>query len=318
MRLRCVGIGALLAVASTASSQSPQSPPMNTGGGRPSVSPDGQYIAFSAARNGIWEIYVIRPDGSGRVQLTSTGEKNFVNLGPPTWIGNRVLVWRRIADTTRAWLIELSSAASGSNRLDASQPSAIVLPPDALQARPSPDGRRLVFQHGSRPHARVAVSNLDGTGLLDLTDGSLPVGNPDWSPDSRRIVITTLDSAAHGQLALVNSDGSGFRLLTHLDPAEGLPQWANWSRDGSRIAMQRGKYNPIKIQESIAHLYLVDPESGAATKLAPHTALTLDETPCWFPDGRRIAFQSNRTGVMEVWMMNADGSGAQQVTSIRP
>jgi Tol biopolymer transport system component len=39
--------------------------------------------------------------------------------------------------------------------------------------------------------------------------------------------------------------------------------------------------------------------------------------PSWFPDGKRIAFQSDRTGRMEVWVMNADGSGARQVTGLK-
>ena len=70
-------------------------------------------------------------------------------------------------------------------------------------------------------------------------------------------------------------------------------------------------------EESTAHLWLVDPSTGQATKLAPHTALSLDETPSWFPNGKRIAFQSNRTGVMEVWTMSADGRDARQLTFVK-
>jgi len=55
-------------------------------------------------------------------------------------------------------------------------------------------------------------------------------------------------------------------------------------------------------------------KSGAVTRLNPHTTPYLDETPSWFPDGKRIAFQSDRSGRMEVWVMNADGTGAVQVT----
>ena len=32
------------------------------------------------------------------------------------------------------------------------------------------------------------------------------------------------------------------------------------------------------------------------------------------PMGKHIAFQSDRTGRWEVWIMNADGSGARQLT----
>src|SRR6185503_5949849 len=80
---------------------------MNTGGGRPSVSPDGQWITYSAARNGEWDVYAIHPDGSGDRRVTNVAERNFVNLGPPTWIGNRVLVFQRVNDTTHLSLVDL-------------------------------------------------------------------------------------------------------------------------------------------------------------------------------------------------------------------
>ncbi len=67
-------------------------------------------------------------------------------------------------------------------------------------------------------------------------------------------------------------------------------------------------------ESNTAHIWLVDAATGTARKLAAHDAPYLDETPSFFPDGRRIAFQSNRTGRMEVWVMNVDGSGARQIT----
>src|SRR5262249_22264826 len=39
-----------------------------------------------------------------------------------------------------------------------------------------------------------------------------------------------------------------------------------------------------------------------------------DKVPRWSPDGRRISFYSNRSGQYEVWIINRDGSGLQQIT----
>jgi TolB protein len=63
---------------------------------------------------------------------------------------------------------------------------------------------------------------------------------------------------------------------------------------------------------------VVDVATGEARKLAAHTEPYLDEVPSWFPDGSRITFQSNRSGRVDVWVMNADGSGARQLTGTRP
>ena len=39
-----------------------------------------------------------------------------------------------------------------------------------------------------------------------------------------------------------------------------------------------------------------------------------DSTPSWSPDGRRIAFQSDRDGNLEMYVMNADGTGLLNLT----
>jgi Tol biopolymer transport system component len=57
--------------------------------------------------------------------------------------------------------------------------------------------------------------------------------------------------------------------------------------------------------------------TGAAREVLPHTNAYTDETPSWFSDSNKVAFQTNRSGRTEVWTINTDGSGLYQVTGRR-
>ncbi len=65
-------------------------------------------------------------------------------------------------------------------------------------------------------------------------------------------------------------------------------------------------------------LNVVDRPAVVAPTPTPATRLThsaaFDASPAWSPDGRHIAFDSNRDGIFEVYVMNADGSGVTRLT----
>jgi Tol biopolymer transport system component len=289
------------------------------GGTRPIISRDGQWVSYQAARDGNWDIYVARIDGSGERRISDYAEKNFAALGPVSWLGSNILIPRRFNGSTQ---VAVFTGPGTSGEIVQS----VSVPADARAIRPSADGRQIVFLRGAAQHPRLSVATIDGGQVRDLTDATKAVLNPDWSPDGSRIAFTVVDSAgvlgdttATGTLMTVNADGTGLRRVATLSASDGVPLWAAWSPDGRRIALQSGNYVRPRMEDKTADLWLVDVESGRITKLAPHPARPyLNEAPAWFPDGSRIAFQSNRTGVLQVWTMKPDGTDARQLTGNHP
>ncbi len=78
------------------------------------------------------------------------------------------------------------------------------------------------------------------------------------------------------------------------------------SPDGTKVAF--GSF-----RDGNREIYVMDADGGDPVNLTRHDAY--DSNPAWSPDGRRIAFQSERDGgVPHIFVMNADGSGLEQLT----
>ncbi|MGH2528886.1 MAG: hypothetical protein ACRDH0_06090 [Actinomycetota bacterium] len=81
----------------------------------------------------------------------------------------------------------------------------------------------------------------------------------------------------------------------------------DWSPDGRHLAYVDGDF--FLGHSSIA---VVDVETGETQRL---TSGSLDASPVWSPDGRRIAFFRFSRGAAALWVMDGNGSHARAVTS---
>ena len=78
------------------------------------------------------------------------------------------------------------------------------------------------------------------------------------------------------------------------------------SPDGTMVAF-------TTFRDGDKEVYVMDPDGGNPVNLTRHRAF--DSSPAWSPDGRRIAFESERDGgESHIFVMNADGSGLEQLT----
>jgi eukaryotic-like serine/threonine-protein kinase len=78
------------------------------------------------------------------------------------------------------------------------------------------------------------------------------------------------------------------------------------SPDGKRVAVER-----TDPQSQNKDIWLLDVATGKATRFTSDPGW--DAFPIWSPDGRRIIFTSNRSGVYDLYVKPADGSGNEQL-----
>jgi len=149
---------------------------------------------------------------------------------------------------------------------------------------------------------------------------------PRWSPDGRQLVFTGFDGGL-SDLFVINRDGTGMRRLTNDKYADLHP---SWSPDGKTIAFvtDRGgetDFGVLRFGNLRIALYHLD---SGTIELLGNMDQGKNIDPAWAPDGRSLAFVSDRTGMSNVFLYDfADGAiyqltnlytGVQGITPLSP
>ena len=158
------------------------------------------------------------------------------------------------------------------------------------------------------PNRDVFALNPRTGRVTRLTDDPAGDYSPRWSPDGTRIVFTSERDDSR-DIWVMDADGSGQRRVTTSSASEFDPAW---SPDGTRVAYARAE------DETDTNIYAVSVDDPAAMPVQLTDAAGFDDQPSWSPDGRTIAFDSRRTGSIDIWTMDADGSNQRQGTTGRP
>ena len=298
--MRAIGLLVAAAAVVLSSRSSGQQASPITNGSHPAISPDGHHIAFTSNRDSTNDIYVMDENGGNVVRLTKSAE----NEGIAGWSADsRRLVYSVVrGDTATIYAIPMGGGSTARIGWSHGQGTRITA-----------DGTRVMYGELPWQTMQLFVANLDGSNRKQLTPGVSAFYCSAISRDGEQIATSRSDSGSL-QIWLFRLDGSASRQLTRFTPDQGHAQCPDWSSDGRRLAIQSDVTDRQNPKNATSHIWVIDVASGAATKLASHMAPYQDELPAWFPDGKRIAFQSDRTGRWEIWVMNADGTDARQIT----
>jgi dipeptidyl aminopeptidase/acylaminoacyl peptidase len=273
--------------------------------GESALSPDGKTIALTRAG----QIVLLPSEGGWPVPLTSTqGGKSGLAWSPDG---------KRIAYVSRGSIWTVSVSGGGPHRLT-DAPAGGGDPRQATDRAPrwSPDGYWILFQSGRRGINSLLVVSADGSTTSFLTSPKEEASAGRWSPRGDEIVYVTREKEYFsGRLNLRKFDTHsgqpiGDPVALYTAPTDRGGGWAIrgavWSPDGKSLAtvLQNSGWN---------HIYLLSPKGGEPRQITDGNFE--DETPEFSPDGKSIAFISNR-GLLEannLWVVPSSGGEAHPV-----
>ena len=253
-------------------------------------------IAFSRDQTGSKEIYTMAYDGEDLRTITANRGLNKF----PRWsTDNTKLAFVTNLPGSNQWQLWLQDLAGGRVVLDT--PSHYVSAPAI-----SPEGNRLVYssRQESQIDSDLFVANISGQGRRNITNHPAIDTSPTWSPSGQQIAFIS-DRSRTPQLWMMEADGSNLRRLVE---EGGHCDNPSWSPDGRYIV-----YSWQAPRQWKHDIYIVEVASGRIFQLT--SRLGSNESPAWSPDGRHIAFQSDRSGTKQIFIMNADGKNLKQVTA---
>jgi TolB protein len=228
-------------------------------GFNPDYSPDGRRIVFDRRFGGERPeaIFMMSADGSAPVHVvTACRADPCLGESSPAWSpdGARLVFERAfgpIVKNNAAGLDLMSANADGTaEQLLLHFRSLEAEGKEPHDAQWSPDGTRIavnVLNIKARPRngSAIYVLDADGSDLRRITPMRLNAGNPDWSPDGKRIVFnSSYEAQAAVEIYTVRPDGSRLRRLRR-EPKESYSFNPVWSPDGGRIALVHGTFDTL-------------------------------------------------------------------------
>jgi TolB protein len=163
------------------------------------------------------------------------------------------------------------------------------------------DGRALLFNSEGKLYTLPVAG---GTPTLVDTGGAAGLNNDHGLSRDGKWLAVSHEPVEDSLVYVLPAAGGPLRQVTALGPS----YWHGWSPDGKTLAYcasRNGEFDIYTIAASAE-------KSTDERRLT--TAPGLDDGPDYAPDGKHLFFNSERTGLMHLFRMKADGSDQRQIT----
>jgi TolB protein len=165
----------------------------------------------------------------------------------------------------------------------------------------SPDGSMLAFMSNRDGNMEIYTVGRDGGNLRRITNNPSADATPTWSPTGTQLAFTS-DRGGREQVYIVNLDGTGLERIS----IDGKADRATW-----------GPLNEIAYASQSGGGYDIKIFSFATRETRTITdGIGSNESPAFAPNGRHIAFWSDRSGKPQVYTIARDGTDLRQITKV--
>ena len=281
--------------------------PENEVDGYPSWSPDGQSIAFLRYRRGAQAADLLVMSALGgpeRMIARGACSSNFTTV---SWSpDSKWLLWSQ-PEESRLVLSLRAAPAGGGEARKLSEPRASGR--GDFDPVVSPDGRQIAFGRAIATYdADLYLADFQDGRLIgspkQLTHDHKTKGHPVWTHDGKEILY--IAGEPYSQLSIYRVRASGGEPR----PIEGIG--VNATSLTLAAKTRRLLYSTASINYDIYRLDMKTPDAKPERFLS---STRYETSPSYSPDGKRIAFTSNRGGVRQIWVADADGANPVPLTS---
>ena len=191
----------------------------------------------------------------------------------------------------------------------------------------SPDMKKIAFAGEPYKHSEIFVMDSDGSHVVQLTHIGGDDSHPHWSTDGSRIMFNSSRTAPDPkadwskqwhELFSMKPDGTDVRQHTHFKT---VCTFGSFSPDMKKITYRKVIDGPglqwdLTLGNRNSEVFVADADGTHEVNVS--TSGAYDGWPVWSPNGKAIAFSSNRAGpanIGQIYIVNADGSKLRQVTA---